>query len=306
MSLLSDLVVEQRRLRRNMFVWRAISAFAILLFVGALLGKGGMLDRGTYVGLLTVEGVIVEDRTRARAINALLKDPDLAALIIYVNSPGGSSAASESLYRSLRGLADEKPVVTVMGGVAASGGYMVALAADRIFARESTVTGSIGVVLEVTNFVELMRMAGIGHETLRSGPLKAQPNPLEPISQEGREMSQALVEDVHQMFRNIVSERRNLHGKQLDDIADGRVFSGASAHEEGLIDAIGGIIEARAWLRDTYNISDREAEREIKTSRSGGLSKWLSTLFLGRSDLAGRLALDGLVSVWHPSIGSAE
>ena len=305
MSLLTDMVADRRRLQRTVFLWRAISAIVIVLFVGSLLGKEGMLDRGAYVGLLTVEGVIVDDRKRARAIDALLEDTDLTALIVYVNSPGGSSAASESLYRSLRRLAGEKPVVTVMGGVAASGGYMVALAAERIFARESTVTGSIGVVLEATNFVELMRMAGIGHETLRSGPLKAQPNPLEPMSPAGREMGQGLVEDVHQMFRKIVGERRRLHGERLDYITDGRVFSGTSAYKSGLIDAIGGMTEARAWLKETYGISDKEAEREIDTGHSVGFSKWIGSFLMGESDFVGRLALDGLVSVWQPSVSSA-
>ena len=305
MSLLTDMVADRRRLQRTVLLWRAISAIVIVLFVGSLLGKEGMLDRGAYVGLLTVEGVIVDDRKRARAIDALVEDTDLAALIVYVNSPGGSSAASESLYRSLRRLAGEKPVVTVMGGVAASGGYMVALAAERIFARESTVTGSIGVVLEATNFVELMRMAGIGHETLRSVPLKAQPNPFEPMSPAGREMGQGLVADVHQMFRKIVGDRRGLHGERLDDITDGRVFSGMSAHKSGLIDAIGGMTEARAWLKETYGISDRGAEREIETGHSVGFSKWLGEFLIGRSDFAGRLALDGLVSVWHPSVRPA-
>tara|TARA_B100000029_G_scaffold52089_1_gene47361 strand:+ start:4724 stop:5593 length:870 start_codon:yes stop_codon:yes gene_type:complete len=287
------------------FFWRAISAIVVVLFVSALLGKEGIFDRGAYVGLLTIEGVIIDDRRRARAIDALLEDPDLSALIIYVNSPGGSSAASESLYRSLHRLANVKPVVTVMGGVAASGGYLAAVAAERIFARESTVTGSIGVVLEVTNFVELMRMAGIGHETLRSGPLKAQPNPLEPMSPAGREMGQSLVEDVHQMFRKIVGERRGLQGEKLDDITDGRVFSGVSAYQNGLIDAIGGMAEARVWLKETYGISDKGAEREIETGHSVGLSEWAGAFLTGRSDFVGRLTLDGLVSVWHPSVGSA-
>lgn len=305
MSLLTDMVADRRRLRRNLVLWRVIAAFFIVLFVGALLGKEGVFDRGSYVGLLLVEGVIVEDRRRGKAIDDLIADPDLAALIVYVNSPGGSSAASESLYRSLRRLAVEKPVITVMGGVAASGGYMVAIAAERVFARESTVTGSIGVVLEVTNFVELMRMAGIGHETLRSGPLKAQPNPLEPISPEGRKVGQNLVEDVHQMFKNIVEERRGLQGERLDHLTDGRVFSGGRAHQTGLIDEIGGMTEARTWLKETYGISNKDAEREIETGRSVEFSEWLGAFLFGKSDFAGRLALDGLVSVWHPSVSSA-
>tara|TARA_B100000686_G_C16612903_1_gene874802 strand:- start:731 stop:1111 length:381 start_codon:yes stop_codon:yes gene_type:complete len=126
------------------------------------------------------------------------------------------------------------------------------------------------------------------------------------MSPEGREMSLGLVEDVHQMFRKIVGDRRHLHGERLDDITDGRVFSGASARKRGLIDAIGGMTEARAWLKEAYGVSDKEAEREIKTGDPVGLSEWVGAFLIGRPDLASRLALDGLVSVWQPSVGSAQ
>jgi protease-4 len=144
-----------------------------MLFIAMFFGREDVFGRGPYVGLLTIEGIIVDDTRRERELYALLNDSDLAALLVYIDSPGGSTAGSESLYRVLRVIAGEKPVVAVMGSVAASGGYMVSLAAERIFARESSITGSIGVVLEATNFVRLMRMAGIEHEIIRSSPLQA-------------------------------------------------------------------------------------------------------------------------------------
>ena len=305
MSLLADIVVDRRRLRRHLFAWRSICALLLMLLIAMFFGREAVFGRGAYVGLLTIEGIIVNDTGRERELYALLNDSELAALVVYIDSPGGSTAASEALYRVLRAISSEKPVVAVMGSVAASGGYMVSLAAERIFARESSVTGSIGVVLEATNFVELMRMAGIEHEIIRSSPLKAQPNPLEVMSPEAREITQDLVEDVHRMFQKMVGDRRGLVGEQLERLTDGRVFTGAGALDNGLIDAIGGTAEARIWLKQTYGISNETAEHEIETGTAGHLSEWLGALFTGGSGLAERLALDGLVSVWQPSVSSA-
>jgi len=276
-----------------------------MLLIAAFIGREAVFSRGPYVGLLTIEGIIVDDKGRERELYALLNDSDLAALMVYIDSPGGSTAASESLYRVLRVIAAKKPVVAVMGSVAASGGYMVSLAAERIFARESSVTGSIGVVLEATNFVELMRMTGIEHEIIRSSPLKAQPNPLEVMSPEAREVTQGLVEDVHRMFQNMVADRRGLAGDQLEHLTDGRVFTGAGALDNGLIDAIGGTAEARIWLKQTYGISEEVVEQEIETGTSGDFSEWLGAFFTNGSGLLERLTLDGLVSVWQPSVSSA-
>jgi protease-4 len=300
-SLLADILVDRRRLRRNLFAWRSICALLLVLLIATFFGREAVFGRGLYVGLVTIEGIIVDDTVRERELYALSNDSDLAALIIYIDSPGGSTAASEALYRVMRVIAGKKPVVAVMGSVAASGGYMVSLAAERIFARESSITGSIGVVLEATNFVQLMRMAGIEHEIIRSSPLKAQPNPLEVMSPEAREVSQILVEDVHRMFKNMIAERRHLEGERLERLTDGRVFTGADALDNGLIDAIGGTVEARIWLKHTYGISDEGPEREIKVGASGDLSEWLGAFLSGNSGLVERLALDGLVSVWQPS-----
>ena len=300
-----DIIVDRRRLQRQLFAWRLISAFFIIALLGVFLGRDSLVGGGSYVGLLTIEGMIVDDREREREIYRLMEDVNLEALIIYIDSPGGSTAASEALYRAVRVLAGKKPVVAVMGGVAASGGYMVALAADRILARETSLTGSIGVVLQVTNFAELMRMAGIEHETIRSVPLKAQPNPFETMSPEALEAGRVLVQDVHKMFVALVAERRNLDSNELERLTDGRVFTGARALENGLIDAIGGVSDARVWLDQVHGVSVRGIEQEVGEHATNEIFDWINHLLGEPRGLARRLALDGLVSVWQPSLGSA-
>jgi len=199
-----------------------------------------------------------------------------------------------------RAVAEAKPVVAVMDGVAASGGYMVALAADRIFARESTITGSIGVVLEATNLVGLMDMMGVESETIRSGPLKAQPNILERMTPEARSVIQSLVNEIHAMFKQMIVERRSIDPNVVDALSDGRVFSGASAKSNGLIDALGGLPEARRWLEERYAISAALPERSLDIKGSKHWLNWFLSIAFKKSYLAETLTLDGLVSVWHP------
>lgn len=300
MAIDSDLLIDRRRLKRHLTLWRLLAILAAVALVGVALGRSGAFESGRHVAVLWIKGLIVADPWREKALYDLADDRSAAALIVRIDSPGGTTTASESLYRALRAVGEEKPVIAVMEGVAASGGYMAALAADRVIARNSTITGSIGVILEATNLVGLMEMLGIENEAIRSGPLKAQPNPLERLTPEAREMTQRLIDDVHGMFLKMVAERRGLDPTTVAGLADGRVFSGAMAQANGLIDALGGSREAREWLAETYGIGADLPEREVEIARPDQwLTRLVSRLF-GKSYLSERLRLDGLVSVWHP------
>ena len=295
--------IDRRRLKRHVAFWRATTIVAIVMMSVVVIGKANLIG-GRHVALLEIEGLILSTSQREQMLYDLIENDDAVALVVSIDSPGGETAASESVYQALRAVGEVKPVVVVMGSVAASGGYMAALAADRIFARESTITGSIGVVLEATNLVGLMEMMGVENETIRSGPLKAQPNLLERLTPDARAVNQRLVDDIHGMFKRMVAERRGLDLNVVETLADGRVFTGAAAKSHGLIDALGGLPEARRWLDEKYAIPVSLPEKAMQTSGTKHWLDWLFSTAIQKSYFAERLTLDGLVSVWHPFVSS--
>ena len=295
--------IDRRRLKRHVAFWRATTIVAIVMMSVVVIGKANLIG-GRHVALLEIEGLILSTSQREQMLYDLIENDDAVALVVSIDSPGGETAASESVYQALRAIGEVKPVVVVMGSVAASGGYMAALAADHIFARESTITGSIGVVLEATNLVGLMEMMGVENETIRSGPLKAQPNLLERLTPDARAVNQRLVDDIHGMFKRMVAERRGLDLNVVETLADGRVFTGAAAKSNGLIDALGGLPEARRWLDEKYAIPVSLPEKVMQTSHTKHWLDWLFSTAIQKSYFVERLTLDGLVSVWHPFVSS--
>ena len=293
--------IDRRRLKRQVVVWRATAILAVLAIGMVAIGKTNSFGGRSHVALLSIDGLILSNPQLDQMLHDLIEDHRAVALVVSIDSPGGETAASESVYRALLAVGEVKPVVAVMRSVAASGGYMVALAADQIFARESTITGSIGVVLETTNVVGLMEMIGVENEFIRSGPLKAQPNLLERLTPDARAVNQDLVDDTHAMFKRMVAERRSLEPNAVEALADGRVFSGGAAKSNGLIDALGGLPEARTWLFEKFGIALTLPQRDLHLPPTNRWLDWLVSIALQKSYMAERLGLDGLVSVWQPS-----
>jgi protease-4 len=300
-----DLLVDRRRLRRQLSLWRALAVVALVAVVAAGIGRAQLFGE-KHIARLSVTGVITEDPDRSRAIIAARDDADVKAVIVRIDSPGGTVVGGESLFRELRDLGQKKPVVAVMGELAASGGYMTALAADRIFAREGTITGSIGVIMQTVDVTGLLEKVGVRTEALKSGPYKAVPSPLEPLTERGREVTRQLISDMYAMFVDMVAERRNLDRAKALELADGRVYTGRQARELGLIDAIGGEEEARAWLAEAKGIARNLPVRELRIRRErDGWSEWMGETMarlMGKTYLSERLKLDGLVAVWHPDL----
>ena len=269
----SDAAVDRRRLKRRLSLWRLAAFAALAALVAALAWPLPGLPRGARIVTVGIDGIILADPERERAIRDLAGDDSAAALLLRIDSPGGGTFASEALFRAVRAAGEGRPVVAVMGGVAASGGYMAALAADRIaadriFARESTVTGSIGVVLQAPNVSGLMEKLGVENELVRSGPLKAEPNPFAPLSPEAREAAGRVVQDLHRMFVGLVADRRSLAGPEAARLADGRVFTGAAARDAGLIDELGGVEEAVAWLEAEAGVAEDLPLKELSVPRA--------------------------------------
>jgi protease IV len=304
MPLQADHLVDRRRLKRRLAAWRLVTVAAIIAVVILALERVGVLGRD-YVARLDIEGIITEDFDRDEALAAIADDRRAKALIVRINSPGGTVVGGEALYRRLRLVSEAKPVVAVMGEVATSAGYLIALGTDHIIGRQGTITGSIGVILQTANITGLLDSLGIKTEAIRSAPLKARPSPLEEMNPEVRVAVERVVQDMYAMFVGIVQERRNLSEEQVRNVSDGRIFTGRQAIENGLIDGIGSEIDARAWLADVHGIDRRLAVRELEDD---GTALWVRrrvASVLGKSLLSETLRLDGLVSVWHPQAHSA-
>jgi protease-4 len=300
MALDADIYVERRRLKRRLTLWRIVAIAAVVGAVVAAVGRLGIFPGGAFVARLEIDGIILQDDRREELLAEIAENNRIKAVIVRVDSPGGSFVGGESLYAQLRDIATKKPVVAVMQGTATSAGYMAALGAEYIIAHQGTLTGSIGVILQTADVTGLLDKIGIKPETFKSGPLKAQPNPLEKLTPEVREATQKVVQDLYGLFIDMVAERRNMPREKILSLADGRVFSGRQAKDLGLIDGIGGEAEAREWLAETHAIAP---ELPVKTMTIKREREWVRDLLegaIGKALFSERLRLDGVISVWHP------
>lgn len=301
MSYEADALLDRRRLKRRLRVWQGV---ALLVAVGAVLAylqAQGTLLRGERIVRIHVEGVIVRDEARSRTLTRLAEDDDVRGVIVHIDSPGGSVVGGEDLYNGLRAIAEAKPVATVMGTVATSAAYMTAIATDRVFAREGSITGSIGVILQTANVSELLERIGVEPVTIKSSALKGVPSPVEPLTPAGRAATEQVVRDLYDFFVGLVIERRPLDADAVRRLADGRVFSGRQAVENNLIDAIGGEASAIDWMVRTRDLPSGLPVETVQTNPDkDGLLEQISGL-AGKSLFSNALTLDGLVSLWQPS-----
>lgn len=245
-----DFYEERRRKWRRSAFWKGVlfTLLALALLIGLAAWAAGDLPRGRHIARLEVNGVITDDRDRSDVLADIADSDGARALIVAINSPGGTTAGSEALYAAIRDVAAVKPVVAVIGEVAASGGYVTAIAADHIIGRGNSLTGSIGVIMEYPDLTAVMSKLGIGLQTVRSSELKAEPSPFRPTSPAARARDEEMVADSYDWFRGLVGERRDLSGAALDAVANGGIFTGRLALANGLMDEIGGEKEAMAWL----------------------------------------------------------
>ena len=304
MTLETDLLIDRRRLKRRLLVWRVVAVAAVIACVGLAVGTTGVAISGPHVARVRVTGVIDDNRKLVEAISAVAKDESAKAMVVIINSPGGAVFASEALYDAIAIVALKKPVVAVMGSVAASGGYMAAVAAPRIYAGDSTLTGSIGVRLSHYELSSLFGKIGVNPETLTSGAMKDQPSEAHPMSAEGRVILQALVMDLYDQFVEKVAAGRKMLPVTVRELADGRVYSGRQAQKLGLVDAIGGESEAREWLAIHDNVSAKLPVRDVQPlTRLERLIGETTDEFFGgilKTLFSQRVKLDGAMALWQP------
>jgi len=302
MSLDADYVVERRRLKRRLTFWRVLGVVALVAAVVAAAGRFDLRRQQDHVAQIAIGGLILDDPARDEAMKEVADDDKVKALLVKIDSPGGTYVGGEALYESLRQVGEKKPVVAIMGTTATSAGYMSALGSDHIVARSSTLTGSIGVILQTADVTGLLDKIGIKSVVVKSGPLKAQPNPLEKFSPAARKATEAIIADYFDMFVTLVAERRSLSREQVLKLADGRVFSGRQAKKAGLVDALGAEPEARKWLSETHKIADSLPVKEVKVKHEDEPWRDLFDSMIGKVMFSERLSLDGVIALWHPDL----
>jgi protease IV len=323
MSLDADHIVDRRRMRRKLTFWRVVgiglAIVAVIAVAVSLTSRtNGFGAPGAYIARVTLTGIIRGDNERVEALERLGKLSSARAVILHINSPGGTTSGSEQLHEAIMRLKDQKPLVVVVDGLAASGGYITAVGADHIVAQSSSLVGSIGVLFQYPNVSELMKTIGVKVEEIKSSPLKAAPNGFEPTSAEARAAIEAIVMDSYAWFRGLVKSRRNLDDALLQQVADGRVFTGRQALELKLVDELGDEKHAIAWLAREKNIDAKLPVRDYQLRQRFGDLPFLHTAAIAVLDAVGltsfarrleewgtmraieRLNLDGLLALWHP------
>ena len=327
MTLDADQIVDRRRLRRKLSFWR-VAAF-LLLAVVAIVVIGLLAGRDSFSALappqiarVTISGFITDDHAQTELFDRLAKTDGVKGVIVAIDSTGGATSGGEALYEGLRRLAAKKPTVAAVGTFGASAAYMAAIATDHIVARRTSITGSIGVIFEFPEVSQLMKTLGVNIEEIKSAPLKAEPSPFRPASDEARAVIQGVIKDTFDWFVDIVAERRGLQRSDALTLADGRVFTGRQALAAKLIDEIGGEDAALAWL-GSKGVDTGLPVRDWKPRRSGGglfsadaALRWMAReLGFGPELLRGglidrvlpdRLKLDGLLSVWQASLSGED
>jgi protease-4 len=196
----------------------------------------------------------LDDDYRTEMLEKIAAQKNIKAVIVNINSPGGGIVGSEVLYNNLRAIAKNKPIVVVMGSLAASGGYMAAIAADHIIAHNGTLTGSVGVIMQTSEVTELANKLGVKFLTYKSSPLKGSPSPFEKSNFQVDKVINESIKDSYQFFADLVKERRGAKLKNIESTLDGRIFTGRQALEKGLIDEIGGKAEALTYLNTAHKI----------------------------------------------------
>lgn len=320
MSLTADTIIDRRRLRRSLTIWRVLAILAAMIAIAiggyAFARRSGVVAAGAnHIARVTISGFISGDRATLTMLDDIGKS-NASAVVVAIDSPGGTAAGAEALYDKLRELATRKPTVAVVQTIAASGGYIAALAADRIYARQNSFVGSVGVIIQYPDVSRLLDNVGVKVEEVKSSPLKAAPSGLTPTSDEARRAIQSLIADSFAWFRDLVRSRRGYDEASVAAVADGRVFTGRQALANKLIDALGAERDAIDWLIANRNVERNLPVRDWRPRRPGSLTflnasagalrmiglEQAATLLDRAGLLSETTATGGLLALWRPAM----
>ncbi len=215
--------------------------FALVYVLGSATQDKTSFVLNNKIGIVKVEGFIGDVHDIVEQLNQFAKDDNIKAIILRIDSPGGGVASSQEVYATVMDIKKKKKVIASMGSMAASGGYMIACAADKIVANPGTVTGSISAIMHFANAEELLKKVGLKSSVVKSGKYKDIGSPTRDMTTEEKELLQELVDDIYDQFLDMVAQNRNMPKENLKKIADGRVFTGRQAHKLGLVDYLGDV-----------------------------------------------------------------
>ena len=284
-------MLKRLRYKKTILIVVAIFFFVILI--------SDSRYKKPHIAKVTIDNIITQDSFRYEKLEELSQNKNTKAVIVFINSPGGTVVGGETLYKSIKSIAQQKPIISVMGEVATSAAYMASLGSNYIFAQEGTITGSVGVLVLSSEFTELAKKIGISTEVIKSGDLKASPSPLEKMTPKAREQMEKIVEEISKNFINLVKKERKLNNNKTQLISDGRIFTGQSALQIGLIDSIGNIKEAKEYLKMEHNIDMLPILNIEIIKKEKMIEKFLS-LFTNKINASKLLNLKGLISIWIP------
>jgi protease IV len=321
MTFETETVLDRRRLRRRVSWWRALAIVAALAAIGVVSVKTAEqtgLTETRHIARVSIENLITEDRAQLKLLQSIAESKQVVGLILFINSPGGTTTGGEALFEAIRNVAKVKPVVAQFGTVATSAAYICGLATDYVVARGNTITGSVGVIFQWAEVSQLLDKIGVKMNEVKSGPLKANPSPFQPIDEAGKGVAEQMVAESQRWFVGLVASRRNIDTRNVAGLEQGRVFSGREALSHKMVDEIGGEPEAVQWLEQKRDVPkglkvvDWKPKRSTDWTFVGASAVVIGYLFgdriggqfaqlLGNEHGLGALRLDGLVSVWQAS-----
>lgn len=277
--------------------------FFVTVFFYAYLtgGEAGVLTAlgGDSVGVVQIEGTINDSHDAIESLKQFGETKGIKAVVVRIDSPGGAVAPTQEIYEEIEKLRKKKPVIASMGGMAASGGYYIASACDQIFANPGTLTGSIGVIMELGNVEELMKKIGVQGYSIKSGPNKDIGSPLKPLTPEGRAILQGLVNNVYGQFVAAVAKGRRMTEDKVRELADGRVYSGEQAKGLGLVDALGNMEDAVALAAKRVGIKGTPQTVYARAEQKSWWERMFSSTFLHGWTKSESM---GLRYEWSPSL----
>ena len=292
-------ILEKYLSKRSLIVKRfATVLISIILIFSFFLFTSKKKD---FIATISIEGIISNPEDTLNDLENINKSSNAKALLVNINSPGGTFVSSKELYDKIKEISKKIPVVTYMREMATSGGYLVSLASQKIFSNIGTITGSVGVILQTAEITELLEKIGINPIVIKSGKLKATPNPLEGLSENDSKYLNDVIKSMQLEFLSILSENRNIESKTLEIISDGRIFTGKQAKELNLIDFIGSKSDAIRWLKDEAKLpQDIDI---LDYSKENQYEKLISMrLFDKNFNFLKKNIYSGFLAIWDPKL----
>ena len=277
----------------------------LLIFVVVILtivtGLLQFQQKENFIAKITVEGIIKDRNDILEQLENLDNDQNVKGLITIINSPGGTYVGSKEIHESIKNLSKKIPTVAYMREMATSGGYLVSLSSDRIFGNEATITGSIGVILQTANISQLLNKLGINPVIIKSGDLKAVPNPAEEIDEEKLVYLKDIIQNMQAEFLNLVKKHRDISSSTIELVSDGRIVTGKQAKDLKLIDAVGTENDALSWLRQEAGLSNDVKVKDL--SIRSDIDKLFNLSFLKKKiNYLNQNFYNGFIAIWTPEI----